>query len=407
MNVGIGYDNSSVAFVAGQKAATKAVQNGGINKYDLALAFCSGDLNHSEYLNGVKDVIGDTPVIGGSTMGIITNDELNYKDHPSGVVLLQSNTNDFQVASAEKLDIDPFHAGYNFASKLTPSTADRLLLMFYDSIKKPATSTTPPLMNASPPLIDGIESVFPSSTPIIGAGVISGFEFSATEQFYGANTYQQTVVGALLSGDINIYYSKIHGCSPIDGRYHTITKMSKDNIYELDGRSIVEVIDELYGSQKWRKEFPLKLLTIGVNYGEKYQPQGNSYVNRLITGILPDGKGIGLFEPDLQEGMEIQFMLRDGNLMLQSAKENSEELLTKVKNEGKTPVFGLYIDCAGRAAEYSNTQTEEAAEIQKTMNKHSVPLFGFYSGVEVAPIDGRSRGLDWTGVLMILAKDKR
>jgi len=40
------------------------------------------------------------------------------------------------------------------------------------------------------------------------------------------------------------------------------------------------------------------------------------------------------------------------------------------------------------------------------MNRYNTPLFGFYSGVEVAPIFRKSRGLDWTGVLMLLAKDK-
>jgi len=33
-------------------------------------------------------------------------------------------------------------------------------------------------------------------------------------------------------------------------------------------------------------------------------------------------------------------------------------------------------------------------------------LLGFYSGVEVAPLLGKSRGLDWTGVLLVFAKGK-
>ena len=46
---------------------------------------------------------------------------------------------------------------------------------------------------------------------------------------------------------------------------------------------------------------------------------------------------------------------------------------------------------------------EEAEEIINELNKHNIPLFGFYSGVEIAPMLGRSRGLDWTSVLIILA----
>ncbi|SEA26024.1 Uncharacterized conserved protein, contains FIST_N domain [Desulfuromusa kysingii] len=408
MNVGIGYCNDRDAFGAGHSAATEAARKGGMTKPDLALVFCSGQLDPDEYVKGVKEVIGDTPIVGGSALGIITNDELSYKGAPSGVALLQSEQIKFQIVSADQLDVDTVAAGQNLAEQLVKSATDRLLLMFYDSVKTPASATSPPQMNASPALIAGIESVLSSAFPIIGAGVVADFQFSNTHQFCGDSIGQQSVVGALLSGDIHVYSSVIHGCSPIDGRYYQITKMDGANLYELDGKPIVDIIDELYGNQDWRNQFPLKLLTIGVNNAEKFQQNQqdeSNYVNRLITGMLPDASGIGLFEPDLKEGMEIQFMLRDGNLMIESARDNSERLLKQIVAEGKTPVFGLYINCAGRSAEYSNTESEEAAEIQTTMNKYSVPLLGFYSGVEVAPIYGRNRGLDWTGVLMILAED--
>ena len=32
-----------------------------------------------------------------------------------------------------------------------------------------------------------------------------------------------------------------------------------------------------------------------------------------------------------------------------------------------------------------------------------VPLLGFYSGVEIAPLMGRAQPLDWTGVLTLFA----
>lgn len=48
---------------------------------------------------------------------------------------------------------------------------------------------------------------------------------------------------------------------------------------------------------------------------------------------------------------------------------------------------------------------EEAAEVLQAFARHGCPLFGFYSGVEVAPMPDKSRGLDWTGVLIVLAKE--
>ena len=91
--------------------------------------------------------------------------------------------------------------------------------------------------------------------------------------------------------------------------------------------------------------------------------------------------------------------------MIESAKRNSSELMEQIKADGRKALFGMYIDCAGRTAKYLNTKIEEASEVQKLFNRYNTPLFGFYSGVEVAPIRGKSRGLDWTGVLLVFAED--
>jgi small ligand-binding sensory domain FIST len=175
----------------------------------------------------------------------------------------------------------------------------------------------------------------------------------------------------------------------------------------VDGKSVVDMIDDQYGNKDWRSQVPVERLTIGVNYGEKFgNLKEKNFVNRLITGVLPNGEGIVLFEPDLKEGSKIMFMLRNNKMMIESAKKNSSELLEKIIANGEKPVFGLYIDCAGRAAKVSNALTEEASEVQNVFNQYNTPLLGFYSGVEVAPLLGKSRGLDWTGVLLVFAKGK-
>jgi len=283
--------------------------------------------------------------------------------------------------------------------------ADKVLFMFYDSVKIPPTETTPPVMNASPPLIKGLEETLKSNIPIVGAGLVGDFDFSPTNQFCGSYVEKQSVVGALLAGDIELYSRIMHGCTPKDGIYHTITRVEGPIIYEVDGKPIVEMIDNIYASPDWRKQTPVKRLTIGVNIGDKYADfKEDEYINRLIAGVLPDDNGIVIFEPDLEEGTEIQFMLRDTNKMIESAKRNAIGLIEQIKADGRKPGFGLYIDCAGRTAAFSDTLTEEAAEVQQVFNKYNIPLLGFYSGVEIAPLLGKSRGLDWTGVLLVLTE---
>jgi small ligand-binding sensory domain FIST len=261
-------------------------------------------------------------------------------------------------------------------------------------------------MNASPPIIKGIEETVRVPLPLVGAGLVGTYTFDPPRQFCGFSVLSQNLTGAVVRGKLYPYTAIMHGCTPKDGIYHTITKIEGPVVFELDNKPIVQAINEAYGSSSWKKQMPVKLLTLGINYGERYGAFNESnYVNRLIVGTLPDDLGVVLFEPDLHCGTEIQFMLRDGRKMIETARKNTRKLVEQIMNDGKKPCFGLYIDCAGRTAEYSDTLSEEAAEVQKILNEYQTPLLGFYSGVEIAPMLGKNRGLDWTGVLHILATD--
>ncbi len=383
------------------------MRNGGIENPCLVLAFCSGQVDANEFFRGLQSIVGtEVPIIGGSAIGIITNDYLSYEGFPAAAAILQSDKLTCKVACSGNLDKDEMQAGKRLADHYVDEKEGKLLLIFYDSVKLSPTATTPPVMNASPLLIKGIEETLMEPISIIGAGLVGNYDFSPTTQFCGSYVASQSIVGTFFKGDFKCYYQIMHGCTPKDGIYHTITKIEGPVIYEIDGKRVVEVIDDIYGNQDWQKQFPVRRLAIGINHGEKYgEYNEEEYVNRLITGVLPEGEGIVIFEPDLSPGTEIQFMLRDSKKMIESARKNPVELMTRIKTDGERPVFGMYIDCAGRTASFSDTLVEEASEICNVFNQANVPLLGFYSGVEIAPLLGKSRGLDWTGVLLVLTEE--
>lgn len=407
MKVGIGYANDQNALRLGEKVAEDAMKNGKINLPVFVIAFCGGRVDHDAYFKGLQTLVGNkVPIIGGSAIGIITNRHLSYDGFPAGAAIIESDTLEHIEGYANNLHKNEKLAGQRLAEKLSNTIDGKLLLTFYDSIKNAPTEKTPPVINASPPLIEGIEEKLKLKVPIIGAGLVGDYEFNVTKQFCGSSVESQCVVGSLLAGDFKPYFSIMHGCVPKDGIYHTITRAEGPVLYEVDGKPVIDMIDDQYGSTEWSTQMPVRRLTIGLNHGEKFEEfRENQFVNRLIAGVLPDREGILLFEPDLVEGSEILFMLRNNKMMMESVQKNSAELFEKIMAKGEKPVFGLYIDCAGRAAILSETLTEEASEVQNIFNRYNAPLFGFYSGVEVAPLLGRSRGLDWTGVLLVLAEN--
>jgi hypothetical protein len=407
--VGIGYDNDQQAYRLGQSVATAALHAGDIDRADMLIAFCSGRVDLGRFYDGLRSVVGDgTPIIGGSSLGVITSNELSYHGYPAAVAAIKSDLLRFTVSSAGEMDQDEALAGKRMINGLQLSKADKLLLLFYDSIRMPPSLSSPPVLNSSAPLLRGVEGKLAGHVPIFGAGLIGDYDFSGTKQFCGFRVDSQQAVGCMIAGDFFVYNTIMHGCIPLDGVYRKITRMKHDIIYELDDQPVVSIINQLFGNPKWQDERPIiSNLTIGVNHGNRFdKPQESQYVNRLITGVVHDGAGVGMFEADLNVGQEIQFMIRDNRMMLKSVRDNVAEIMTRIKSEGRRPFLALYINCGGRTAEYSVTEGEEAADIQKVMNNEGVPFLGFYSGVEIAPMMGRSRGLDWTGVLVILAENK-
>ena len=98
----------------------------------------------------------------------------------------------------------------------------------------------------------------------------------------------------------------------------------------------------------------------------------------------------------------VQIMTRDNSIMLESVRKGSEELLGSIKKMKPELVF--YIDCAGRTRDFSSSEIEEANIVRKTVGKN-IPLLGFYSGMEIAPFFGRSRPLNWTGILTVFNRE--
>lgn len=403
MRAGVGFSNAVDATTSARDATITAVRAGRIERPTLVLAFAGGSVDAQAFFRGVQAVVGGgVPILGGSAVGVITNEVISYEGHPAGVAVLELDDVGPRIAAVGDLASDELEAGERLGRQLA-GTDGTVLLTFYDSVKAPATASTPPVMNAAPLLLRGLEQGYPRCPAVVGAGVLGDYAFSPTWQFCGTFAAQQHAVAAVFGPSTAYSVQVMHGCTPMDGVYHTITRIDGNRIDEIDGRPAADLIDEIYGSAEWREQRPVRRLAIGVHDGGKHATlHEEAFVNRLITGVIADSGAIDLFEPDLHAGTGFLFMLRDGAVMVESARNNAQRAVERMIRAGITPRFGLYIDCAGRAAAFSDTLTEEAAEVQSVLNEHGVALLGMYSGVEVAPMLGRSRGLDWTGVLMML-----
>ena len=399
---GVGYWNSTDSCEAGRRAAEKAMSDASAERSDFTVAFCGGKHDPIDFLKSVREVAGDRVLIGGTAVGVITNEQSSYGGYEAGVAVVSSDSIWFDAVSVGGLAQSEEAAGQRLGSMLRRKGADesKAILLFYDSVKH----AQPLSVNLASQLIRGVEKGLDGPhAPVLGGGMLRDYQWSGSHVFANDQAMTQHAVGVMISGACSVHHAISHGCEPASD-YHTITSIDGPVDKELDGRPALDVIEDIIGpgaAQDWQ-QYSL-LVTLGANYGN--DPYGvydeNEYVNRLIAAANPDDGSVVLFESDFGPGEQVQVMRRSNEHMLESARVMSSDILTKTTD--KTPFLALYIDCAGRTSGFSGAGEEEGAIVQEMVGSR-MPLLGFYSGVEIAPFMGVSRALDWSGVLIVLSE---
>jgi small ligand-binding sensory domain FIST len=363
-----------------------------------ALAFCGGRHDREVILQGLRSELGEIAIVGGAAVGTITNNSLGYSGYECTVAAFPASVPKPIIVAIECLQAGELEAGQQLGAKLRDvSHEGDTVLLFYDSIQ----AGPPPVLYVGSRLMEGLyQGLGSQPLKLIGAGTVGDFGLTNSYVFDGHQGIKHAVVAAVLPSIVQSHTTIMHGCMPVSS-FLEITRIEGAVLYELEGRPALDVLSEMTGQRAGQPAADnLSLaITIGEKHGDLYASYDESaYVNRLILGSNPTDGSVTLFEADFKVGTKVQIMLRDNQLMLESVQKRTRQLLAALDHE--KPIFALYVDCAGRSSAFSGAELEEASLLQAELGLE-LPLLGFYSGVEIAPLLGRSRPLDWTGVLTL------
>jgi len=398
---GVGYSENPKSFEAGAGMAKQAISEAGIDKCNLAILYSTSKQDPFQLSNGVRSVIGpDARLIGGYSMGIITKDYLGYEGYQAGIAVMSSDSIDVDMFITNSLPGNEVNSGIALGKQIKNKNyrGDPNILIMYDAIK--AQTPTAMSLNLATPLLEGIEKSIGIWPPTAGVGMMGDFQWNRTYQWFDDKIIQDSAMVLVLSGGVRMDTIIMHGCKP-SSDYHKITKADGNVVLEIDGKPAVDMIAKLLGEGSgfgWQ-DFPL-FVTLGVNKGDKYgEFKEEEYANRLCMSVDKERGGLVMFEPDLEEGSEVQLMRR--SIDFQYIGQRAQKLLDGLGD--RKPLFALYIDCAGRASAYCGTESEEAEEVQKVIGS-KMPLLGMFSGVEIAKVGNDMQALDWTGVLCVFSE---
>jgi hypothetical protein len=395
----VGMSQNPDSVQAGEEAAQIALEQLAPGEtIGWALAFCGGRHDHAAVLQGLRSELGEVEIIGGAAIGTITGNVLGYGGYECAVAIFPGSLSKPTIVLGGNLSQGELEAGRQLGARLREVSGDNnTVLLFYDSLR----GGPPPVLYVASCLMEGIyQGLAGKPLKLIGAGMIGDYNFEKSYIFDGCQGAKHAVVAVVLPGAFQSHTTIMHGCIPASA-FREITRMDGAVVYELDGRPALTVLAEMLGQGPGTsvKDNLSLAVTLGQKHGDLYAPYDESvYVNRLIIGSNPAEGSITLFEADFQVGTIVQIMSRDNQLMINSVRQQTKRLLASM-NQAK-PVFALYIDCAGRSCAFSGAEVEEAGVLQAELGSN-IPLLGFYSGVEVAPLLGQSRPLDWTGVLTL------
>lgn len=397
---GVGFSEQASSREAGAEAARAALDQGALQACDLALMFATSKHDPVAFRDGVRSVVGpDARLIGGSAVGVITNDKMGYDGFEGAVAAIACGDMRADLFIEGGLPEREREVGVALAKQIVEGGYDERpnLLLLCDIVRRglPGEGLS---MNMATPLLAGMGEVLGEWPAVAGAGMIGDMQWNPTFQWFDDRIEHHAAMALALTGDVQMDTIIMHGCTPATS-YKTITKAEDNVVLEFDGRPAVETVAAAFGADTSWQEYPL-YITLGMNQGEKFgEVRDEDYVVRLCMDIDRERGGLVMFGDDMQAGTEVQIMRR--TLDLDYVRRQAEELSGRLGD--RTPFLAIYIDCAGRAGAYCGTSFEEAEGVQEVVGD-KMPLIGWYVGCELAKAGPTMQSHNWTGVLSILSR---
>ncbi len=373
-SIGLGISDDS--FSAGADAAEEALSKiEGVA--DLFIVFSSVKYDQEKMLAGVHSVTKDVLVVGCSTAGEITTDGPVRRPSVS-IMAFRSDTIKFYAGVGEHIAENPKKAGFVAAEAVKKAAGGTLnaFMMFPDV-----------LVGNGADIVRGVLQSLGAHFPVVGGAAGDDFQFKKTYQYFNNKVYSGAVVGLGLVGDFALGIGVKHGWIPV-GIPRKVTKSKGSVLSELDGKPAIAIYDDYFGDAA--KELRVETLAkLAVTYPLGMKMEGSDEM--LIRAPLSvDEHGSLTCAAEIPQGAEIQLMIGSREEAIKVAKEAAMKAMEQMG--GAEPQAVVIFNCIARSRLFGDTPGDEISAIQDAVG-HTVPLIGFYTYGEQAPLGGEVRDI--------------
>jgi small ligand-binding sensory domain FIST len=394
IKVGVGASRHHSTEQAAAEAATRAMQQASVGQADVVLVFAtvSHAPRYSLMLKTLAKITKTEQILGCSGLGTLTLE--GEIEAAPGVAVM--------VLSSDSIRVTPFifqnlsdrneaigqELGRLAASNRGSSQDSVLVLLFPDAF-----------FFQPQPFFQGFQSTA-GFIPIIGGAASEDGTQMRTFQMYGEQADSNALTGVILAGQFQYTHSLAQACQPI-GPSLLVTRARRKIILELGGRPALGVFMDLL------RELEIEdiqmaagriFLALPVDPSQA-QLTGGDYLVRNIVGIDPKNGSLHVAE-DIAEGQAVAFTLREPL----RAKQGTEEIVTDMAriHQGVTPKAGFYFNCCGRGTSLYGEKDVDVTILQRAFP--DLPLIGFFTYAELAPIQTTNLFHNYTGVLTLISE---
>ncbi|HKR66385.1 MAG TPA: FIST N-terminal domain-containing protein [Thermoanaerobaculia bacterium] len=343
---------------------------GELRAAQLVLAFASTDAcARTELFDDLAHAYPSAEILGCSTAGEILGTQVTDDTLVAAAVEFDGTT----IQSARVGIDDPadsFAAGLRLARAL-PHEDLVHVLVFSEGLK----------VNGSE-LVKGLAAGLPRTVTVTGGLSGDGVRFANTYVVWKGRPERGSIVAAGLYGkSLRVGYASLGGWDSF-GPERLITR-SRDNVlYELDGRSALELYKQYLGDHAADLPASGLLFPLSLRTSRDAMP-----VVRTILAVDENEQSM-TFAGDVPTGAYARLMKANFDRLIDGAAGAAKVSYDAVGT--KSPHLALLISCVGRKMVLQQRIEEEVEGVRDVMGDRTV-LAGFYSYGEISPFTPSAR----------------
>ncbi len=377
-SVGTAYGDDSYA--VGVNACEDALEQLGDRSPDLLIVFASIKFDQQKMLDGIRSVNKSAILIGSSTSGEI-NTTGPIKLHRSVTIMaIKSPDIKYFVGVGENIAAGPRAAGKVAADKVKEQAKDGLkaFMMIPDVLAGNGADT-----------VRGVLDSLGAHFPVVGGASGDDFLFKKTYQYMNDKVYSGAIVGLGMAGNFKIGIGVKHGWIPV-GEPMKVTKSEGAVVHEINGAPAIKIYEDYFGEEEAKVLRTETLAKLAVTYPLGMKVEGSDEL-LIRDPITVNKEGSITCAAEIPEGSEIRLMVGSREEAVKVAKIAAEDAMKQL--DGGSPKAVVIFNCIARNKLFGNKSGDEISAIQQVIG-NKVPLIGFYTYGEQAPLGGEVRNIE-------------